>query len=186
MQDKTNLIWIDLEMTGLDVNNDHIVEIAAIVTNKDLQIIAEGPNLVIHQSDEILGSMNDWCKKYHAASGLIKDAQSSTITLATAEQEMYDFLKQYCAPGQGILCGNSIWNDKAFLQKHMPHLNTLFHYKMVDVSSVKELVARWYPKSPYVDFKKTDKHRAKIDIVESIQELKNYRTHFFIPESIIA
>lgn len=186
MRNRTNLIWIDLEMTGLEVTRDQILEIAAVVTDKDLQIIAEGPSLVIHYPDEVLESMNDWCKKQHELSGLTKEVQQSTITLEQAEHAVYDFLKIYCIAGQGIVCGNSVWQDKAFIHQHMPKLDSFFHYKIVDVSSIKELVIRWYPKSPYSDIKKTDMHRAMPDVYESIEILKNYRQHFFIPESVVA
>ena len=185
MKDRTNLIWLDLEMTGLDVTQDVILEIAVAVTDKNLEIIAEGPSLVIHQSNEILESMNDWCKKQHKISGLTQDVQNSTITLEQAEQEVLSFLNVYCIAGQGILCGNSIWQDKAFIHAYMPQLYKFFHYKIVDVSSVKELIIRWYPKSLNSDFKKADKHRAMADVIESIEALKHYRDHFFIPESVV-
>jgi oligoribonuclease len=179
MKNRTNLVWIDLEMTGLEVTQDKILEIAAVVTDKDLQIIAEGPSLVIHQSDEILESMNEWCKKQHALSGLTQEVRNSIISLEEAEQDVYNFVNTYCIAGQAILCGNSIWQDKAFIHQYMPKLDSFFHYKIVDVSSLKELVIRWYPKSPYSDIRKTDKHRAMIDVYESIAILKNYRQHFF-------
>lgn len=186
MRNKNNLIWIDLEMTGLEVSRDRILEIAAIVTDKDLEVIAEGPSLVIHESEEILGSMNEWCKKQHGLSGLTEDVRKSTITLQEAENAVYVFLQNYCVPGQAILCGNSVWQDKSFIHAYMPKLDSLFHYKIVDVSSIKELVIRWYPKSPYNEVKKMDKHRALVDIYESIGILRMYRNHFFIPESVVA
>jgi oligoribonuclease len=183
MKNRFNLVWIDLEMTGLNVAEDCILEIAAVITDKDLNLIAEGPSLVIHQSDEILESMNDWCKKQHALSGLTQDVKNSTISLEDAEKQVYDFVKTYCIPGQAILCGSSVWQDKSFINKYMPKLSSLFHYKIVDVSSIKELVIRWYPKSPFSDIKTEDKHRALPDTYESIEILKNYRTHFFISET---
>lgn len=181
MHDKNNLIWIDLEMTGLDVSKDKILEIAVVVTDKDLALVAEGPSLVIHYSQEILDAMNDWCKKQHGLSGLTEAVQKSTISLNEAESLVCDFLKNYCIKGQGILCGNSVWQDKSFIQRYMPKLDAFFHYKIVDVSSIKELAIRWYPASPYSDIKKQDKHRALADIYESIEVLKTYRKHFFVP-----
>lgn len=186
MRSKTNLIWVDLEMTGLDVTKDHILEIAVVVTNKDLEVIGEWPSLVIHQPDTVLDSMNEWCKKQHGLSGLTQEVKNSRITLDQAEETVCGFLTDYCAPGQGIVCGNSVWQDKAFIKASMPKLASFFHYKIVDVSSLKELMIRWYPKSPYSDIKKADKHRALADIHESVEILKIYRNHFFLSESIVA
>lgn len=180
MRDKNNLIWIDLEMTGLEVNHDQILEIAVVVTDKNLALLAEGPSVVIHQSQEVLDTMNEWSKKQHAISGLTEAVQKSVISLNDAESMICDFLKNYCVKGQGILCGNSVWQDKAFIQRYMPKLDAFFHYKIVDVSSIKELVIRWYPNSPYSDIKKQDKHRALPDVYESIEVLKTYRIHFFM------
>ncbi len=181
MKSEFNLLWIDLEMTGLDVRNDFILEIASIVTDAQLTILAEGPNLVIHQPDSVLESMNDWCKKQHNLSGLTDAVKASTTTLTDAQQETLTFIKQYFPPGTARLCGNSIWQDRLFLSEHMPTLTSFINYRLIDVSSIKEIIKRWYPESPYIDFPKTDTHRALIDIRESIEELKNYRTHFFIP-----
>ncbi len=181
MRDKNNLIWLDLEMTGLNVMLDVILEIAVVVTDKDLAVIAEGPSIVIHQPQEVLDSMNEWCKKQHTISGLTEAVQKSTISLSEAELAVCDFLKDYCIKGQGILCGNSIWQDKSFIQRYMPKLDAFFHYKIVDVSSIKELVIRWYPSSPFSDIKKQDKHRALPDVYESIEVLRTYRKHFFVP-----
>lgn len=185
MRDKNNLIWVDLEMTGLEVSRDRILEIAVVVTNKDLNVIAEGPSFVLHESDEMLESMNEWCKKHHAASGLVQEVRDSVVTVNEAQQAIYDFLNIYCIAGQGIMCGNSVWQDKAFIRAYMPKLDSFFHYKIVDVSSLKELVIRWYPKSTYSDVKKMDKHRALPDIYESIDILRMYRNHFFIPEDVV-
>jgi oligoribonuclease len=181
MLDKNNLIWIDLEMTGLVVSQDVILEIAVVVTDKDLAVIAEGPSIVIHHSQAVLDSMNDWCKKQHALSGLTQAVIESTISESHAETMVCDFLQNYCVKGQGILCGNSVWQDKAFIHRYMPKLDAFFHYKIVDVSSIKELVIRWYPKSPYSDIKKQDKHRALPDVYESIEVLRIYRKYFFVP-----
>ncbi len=176
-----NLVWIDLEMSGLDVANDVILEIATMVTDDQLQIVAQGPDLVIHQSDFVLEHMNSWCLKQHAKSGLTQAVKESTVTIAQAEHETLEFLKKFFEPGQAIVCGNSVWNDKIFLQKYMPELYAFFNYRIIDVSSIKELLRRWYPESPHVDFKKDENHRAAGDIIQSINELKQYRTHFFLP-----
>lgn len=180
MRDKNNLIWIDLEMTGLVLASDVILEIAIVVTDKDLSIIAEGPSLVIHRSNEVLDSMNDWCKRQHGLSGLTQAVKESTISEEQAESMVCEFLKDYCIKGQGILCGNSVWQDKAFIQRYMPKLDSFFHYKIVDVSSIKELVIRWYPNNPYNEVKKQEIHRALPDIYESIEVLKTYKDHFFV------
>lgn len=177
------LIWIDLEMSGLELPKDVILEIAVIVTNNQLRIVAEGPSLVIRQPNEILETMNEWCIKQHGLSGLTKAVKDSSITLEDAKQKLMDFLKPYISEGQGVLCGNSVWQDKAFIQHYMPELDNLLHYKIIDVSSIKEVILRWYPKNPLVEFKKQDTHRALTDIRESIEELKYYRNHFFIAQS---
>jgi len=180
---KDYLIWIDLEMSGLDLPKDVILEIAVIVTNNQLHILAEGPSLVIHQPDEILETMNEWCQKQHRLSGLTKEVQNSSTSLEQAEQRLLEFLEPYISQGQGVICGNSVWQDKAFIQAYMPKLDHLLHYKIIDVSSIKEVVLRWYPKNPLIEFKKKDTHRALGDIRESIEELKYYRKHFFISET---
>ena len=180
MQSLNNLVWIDLEMTGLDVNDDHILEAAAVITSQDLEIIAYGPHCIIHQSDSVLDAMNQWCIKQHSLSGLTQAVKDSKTTLDDAQQALYNFVQEYCIPGKAVMCGNSIWQDKAFIAKHMPKLNSLFHYKIIDVSSIKELIIRWYPENPYASFKKRETHRALEDILESINQLENYKTHFFM------
>ena len=176
---KDYLIWIDLEMTGLDLPRDVILEVALIITNNQLEIIAEGPSLAIHYPDEVLDEMNDWCKKQHGISGLTQAVKDSKTTLHDAQQQLVSFLKPYISQGQGVICGNSVWQDKAFIQAYMPELDALLHYKIIDVSSIKEVILRWYPKNPRVEFKKQDRHRALPDIRESIEELAYYRKHFF-------
>lgn len=173
------LVWIDLEMTGLDTSRHVILEIATIITDNDLNIIATGPHLVIHQSDQILEQMNDWCKKQHGISGLTQAVRESQTSLAQAEEETLAFLQTYCKKGTAILCGNSVYQDRIFLSVYMPKIISFLNYRLIDVSSVKELVRRWYPKDPLAEFKKQDTHRALTDIQESIGELKNYREHFF-------
>ena len=178
---KDYLIWIDLEMSGLELPQDVILEAAVIITNNQLDVLAEGPLLVIHYPDEVLDNMNDWCKKQHGLSGLTQAVKDSTITLEQAQARLIDFLKPYISLGQGVLCGNSVWQDKAFIRAHMPELDALLHYKIIDVSSIKEVILRWYPKDTRIEFKKQDTHRALPDIRESIEELAYYRKNFFIP-----
>lgn len=171
------LIWIDLEMTGLDPIQDKILEIATIVTDDDLNIIAEGPNLIIHQSNEVLANMNEWCKIQHKKSGLIDAVQASKICEEQAAHETLQFLKDHCDENSTPLCGNSVWQDKFFLQHHMPELSNFFHYRILDVSSIKLAINRWTKQ--YKIFKKSDSHRALDDIKESIGELKFYKENFF-------
>ena len=175
-----NLVWIDLEMTGLCPEKDHILEIASIVTDNQLNILAQGPSLVIHQPQQALLEMNDWVSKQHTRTGLVDAVQKSTITLEQAEQETLDFLGKYCQPGDSPLCGNSVWQDRAFIRLSMPRLNNFLHYRIIDVTSIKELVKRWYPNNPHAEFKKQDSHRALDDIKESVAELAHYRQHFFV------
>jgi oligoribonuclease len=177
---KSSLVWIDLEMTGLDPDRDTILEIATVVTNNDLEIIAEGPNIVIHHSDEVLTLMDEWNTTQHTSSGLVKAVQQSTINLEEAEQETLAFLQNYTKKRMSPLCGNSVWQDRLFIQHHMPHLDAFLHYRIIDVSSIKEVVRRWYSGNPYEKFIKPENHRAHEDILYSIAELKHYRTHFFI------
>jgi oligoribonuclease len=178
------LVWIDLEMTGLDPHKDVMLEIASIVTDSDLNIIAYGPDIVIHQSDEILQNMNPWCIKYHGLSGLTKAVQESTTTLQEAQQATLDFIKQYCPYNTARLCGNSVWQDRLFLSKYMPDIIAYINYRLIDVSSIKEIIRRWYPDNPATDFLKAESHRALNDIKESIAELNHYRKNFFIPREI--
>lgn len=178
----THLVWIDLEMTGLNAEHDFILEIATIITDSQLHIIAHGPDLVIWQPEQILNNMGDWSQKKHTQSGLIDLVRASTITLDQAAQQTVDFIRTYCNPHKAPLCGNSVWQDRIFLHKHMPSVLDFLHYRIIDVSSVKELVRRWYPDSQYANYKKKESHRALEDIVESIEELRCYREQFFIGE----
>ena len=174
----TNLIWIDLEMTGLDVDNDHIIEIATIVTDKDLNILAEGPVFAIHQSEEIIDSIDDWNTRTHFNSGLVERIRKSTVTVEQAEEETLRFLREHTMPRSSPMCGNSICQDRRFLYREMPELEQFFHYRNLDVSSVKELARRWYPELLNGLYKKNT-HLALDDIKESIEELRYYRQNFF-------
>lgn len=176
-QDKQNLIWIDLEMTGLDPEKERIIEIATIVTDKDLNILAEGPVLAIKQSDELLAKMSDWCVKTHTENGLIERVKNSKLTERAAELQTIDFLKRWVPKGASPICGNSVPQDKRFLYKYMPDLADYFHYRHLDVSTLKELANRWKPEI-LTQFRKRNTHLALDDIRESINELKFYREHF--------
>ncbi len=172
--DKENLIWIDLEMTGLDTLNDEIIEIATIITDKELNIIAKGPMLAVHQSDELMAGMDEWNQNQHGGSGLIKRVKESTHTEKMAEKETIEFLQEYVPEGASPMCGNSICQDRRFLARSMPALEAYFHYRNLDVSSFKEIAQRWKPEV-LKDFSKKGAHLAMDDILDSIEELKFYR-----------
>mgnify|MGYP000591916713 CR=1 FL=1 len=174
---KKNLIWIDLEMTGLDTNNDYIIEIATIVTDGDLNVVAEGPMIAIHQSDEILEAMDEWNTRQHGKSGLVDRIKATKVTEAEAEQQTLDFLKEHVPAGVSPMCGNSICQDRRFMARIMPELEAYFHYRNLDVSSLKELARRWSPKVEK-SFKKKSSHLAMDDVKDSIRELQHYREHF--------
>jgi oligoribonuclease len=176
-QDSQHLIWIDLEMTGLNPDTDRIIEIATIVTDKDLNILAQGPVIAVHQSDEALAAMDDWNQHHHGQSGLIERVKASTIDDAEAEQLTLEFVKQWLPERTSPICGNSIGQDRRFLVRYMPELEEFFHYRNLDVSTLKELAARWAPELKD-GFKKQTKHQALDDIIESIEELRYYREHF--------
>lgn len=173
-----HLIWIDLEMTGLDPEKHVILEIATIVTDDNLELVAEGPSLAINHPEDVLFAMDDWSRDHHQASGLTDRVKASPYDCEGAERETLEFLSRHCQSGQSPLCGNSIWQDRRFLAKHMPELHDFFHYRMIDVSSIKELVRRWYPSFP--PYEKQKAHLALMDIKESINELKYYRQSVFI------
>ena len=173
-QNPNNLIWIDLEMTGLDTQNDVIIEIATIVTDSELNTLAEGPVLAIHQTDEILNAMDDWNTKQHGGSGLTERVKNSTINEAEAERQTIEFLRQYVPANASPMCGNSICQDRRFLARCMPALENYFHYRNLDVSSLKELAKRWAPEV-FKGFSKESSHLALDDIRDSIAELKYYR-----------
>jgi oligoribonuclease len=179
---KKNLIWIDLEMTGLDTNNDYIIEIATIVTDGDLNVLAEGPMIAIHQSDETLEAMDEWNTRQHGGSGLTERVRNTRVTEAEAEQQTLEFLKQYVPAGVSPMCGNSICQDRRFMARIMPELEAYFHYRNLDVSSLKELARRWAPKVEK-SFKKKSSHLAMDDVKDSIRELQHYREHLIkLPE----
>lgn len=177
-QSAANLVWIDLEMTGLDPDRNTILEIAALITNSELDPVAEGPVLAIHQPAEVLEAMDEWNREHHAASGLTQRVLSSRLSMAEAERRLLDFVKGYCPARTSPLCGNSVWQDRRFLARHMPAFEGYLHYRNIDVSTVKELVRRWYPDGPKAPEKKHS-HLAVDDIRESIEELRFYRRHYF-------
>ncbi|ALV75744.1 TPA: oligoribonuclease [Pseudomonas aeruginosa] len=177
MQNPQNLIWIDLEMTGLDPDRDVIIEMATIVTDSDLNTLAEGPVIAIHQPEEILAGMDEWNTRQHGQSGLTQRVRESTVSMAEAEAQTLAFLEQWVPKRGSPICGNSICQDRRFLYRHMPRLEGYFHYRNLDVSTLKELAARWAPQVRE-SFKKGNTHLALDDIRESIAELRHYRDHF--------
>lgn len=176
MQNKDNLIWIDLEMTGLDTQNDRIIEIATIVTDAQLNVLAEGPVLAIHQSDAVLAGMDEWNTNQHGKSGLTQRVRDSRVSEAEAEAQTLEFLRKWVPERASPMCGNSICQDRRFLYRCMPELEAYFHYRNLDVSSLKELAQRWAP-DVAKGYKKGDAHLAMEDIRDSIAELRYYREH---------
>jgi oligoribonuclease len=176
-QDATYLIWLDLEMTGLNPDADVILEIATVITDSQLNVLAEGPVIAVHQSDAVLAAMDDWNQQHHGQSGLIERVKASALDAAAAEQQTLAFLQQWLPEKTSPMCGNSIGQDRRFLWRYMPTLEAFFHYRNIDVSTVKELAARWAPQLKD-GFVKQGQHQALADIHESIGELHYYRTHF--------
>jgi oligoribonuclease len=172
-----NLVWVDMEMTGLNPETDRIIEVAVVVTDPNLNILAEGPVFAIHQPDEILDGMDAWNKGTHGRSGLIDRVKASTVSEADAETALIDFLKHFVPAGKSPMCGNTICQDRRFMARGMSRLETFFHYRNLDVSTLKELCRRWKPEL-ISGFKKHQKHTALADIIESIEELRYYREHF--------
>jgi len=176
-QDQNNLIWIDMEMTGLSPENDRIIEVAIVITDSNLETVAEAPTLVLHQSDAILDGMDNWNKSTHGRSGLIEKVKASTLDERAVELRMLDFLKLHVPKSASPMCGNSVCQDRRFMAKGMPDLEAYFHYRNLDVSTLKELCKRWRPELAK-GLVKHGKHEALADIYESIEELKYYREHF--------
>lgn len=178
---KDNMVWIDLEMTGLDPERDVIIEVAVLITDADLNVIADGPELAIRRSDDELSVMNKWNRNTHHGSGLIKRVKASDVTIEQAEAEVLEFVQQWTVEGKSPLCGNSVHQDKRFLYHEMPRLVDWLNYRIIDVSTVKELSTRWYP--DLEKFAKQERHRAMDDIRESIDELRWYRRQIFKPSA---
>jgi oligoribonuclease len=179
-QHPDNLGWIDLEMTGLSPDTDRIIEIATIVTDRDLNVLAEGPVLAVHQAQAALDGMDDWNRRTHGASGLIQRVRASTIDEAEAGRRTVEFLSEWLAPGTSPMCGNSICQDRRFLARWMPALERHFHYRNLDVSTLKELARRWAP-AVLAGFTKSNTHQALDDVRDSIRELRHYRATLFVP-----
>lgn len=177
IQDSDNLIWIDLEMTGLDTDNDYIIEIATIVTDSNLEILEEGPVLAIHQRDDVLNMMDEWNRTQHRKSGLIERVRASTLKETEVEEATLEFISKYVPQGKSPMCGNSICQDRRFLHRHMSQLERYFHYRNLDVSTIKELARRWAP-VVYNGVEKESTHLALDDIRDSINELRYYREFF--------
>ena len=175
------LVWMDLEMTGLDPEKDTIIEIATIITDGDLNVVAEGPEIAIHQPAERFAQMDDWNKEQHTKSGLWQKVLASKVSLAEAEAQTLAFIKRFVGPRESPLCGNSIWQDRRFIARYMPLVDAHLHYRLIDVSTVKELTRRWYGDEVKYT-KEKGLHRALDDIRESVDELKFYRQHIFIPK----
>ena len=175
------MVWIDLEMTGLDLEHESIIEIATVITDSELNILATGPNLAIKVSQELLDGMDEWNTRHHYGSGLVQRIHDDGVELLEAEEATVKFLNEWIEPGTAPLCGNSVWNDRQFLAKEMPKVLQLLHYRMVDVSTIKELARRWYPNAPF--YAKKGAHLALDDILESIGELKHFRKELFIRQS---
>jgi oligoribonuclease len=181
------LVWLDMEMTGLDPERERIIEVATIITDGQLAVLGTGPELVIHQDDEVLAAMDDWNKKHHGGSGLVDRVKASTISDADAEAQTIEFINKHCgAKERPVLAGNSIHQDRRFIHRYMPALDKRLHYRMVDVSTIKELARRWYPQLVSKIPQKKETHRALDDIRESIDELRFYKQHLFQPATPVA
>ena len=175
--DESRLIWIDMEMTGLDPDSDKIIEVAMVITDANLETLAEAPVMVVHQADAVLDAMDSWNKGTHGRSGLTEKVRASTLTEVEAEQQLLDYLKRYVPKQKSPMCGNSICQDRRFMARGMPRLEAFFHYRNLDVTTLKELCRRWRPELAK-GFVKHQRHEALADIYESIEELKYYREHF--------
>lgn len=175
-----DLLWIDLEMTGLNPLRDVVLEVAVAATDLQLEFVQTGIDLVIQQPQNVLAEMDPWCLKQHTKSGLLEAVQSSNISLQDAENLLIEFIDEYCSKTRLLFAGNSVHQDRAFLKRYFPRVEEKGHYRLIDVSTVKELVRAWYPQDPHVEFVKNKSHRALDDIYESINELRHYRTYFFV------
>jgi oligoribonuclease len=176
-QNDTHLVWVDMEMSGLDPDKDVVLEVALVVTDKDLNLVEEGPVLVLHQSDTVLDGMDSWNKGTHGKSGLIDKVKASALSETDVEAQLIEFMKRHVGERKSPMCGNSICQDRRFMARHLPKLEAWFHYRNLDVSTLKELAARWRP-ALKDGFKKANSHTALADIQESIEELRYYREHF--------
>jgi len=176
-QDPNALVWMDLEMTGLNPHTDYIIEIATVITDSELNVVAQGPVLAVHQRDDVLAAMDDWNTRTHGASGLVDRVRSSVLTESDVEKQTLAFIQRHVPKNKSPLCGNSICQDRRFLARLMPELESWLHYRNLDVSSLKELVKRWRP-GLYAGFEKKNTHKALDDIMESVAELRYYREHF--------
>lgn len=174
------LVWLDLEMTGLDPKTCAILEIGAVVTDNELETVEEGPSIAIHHTDKVLNGMEAWSRYHHRKSGLTQACRESKVPLKKAEQAVLQFVQKHCKKKTAPLCGNTIWQDRRFLVKYMPQLEQYLHYRTIDVSSVKELVGRWYPGDHAMPREKDQTHRVTDDIRESIEELRHYRKKVFV------
>ncbi|HJW52023.1 MAG TPA: oligoribonuclease [Burkholderiaceae bacterium] len=174
---ENNLVWVDMEMSGLNPDSDRVLEIAIVITDSELEVVAEGPVLVLHQSDAVLGGMDNWNTSTHGRSGLTAKVRESTMDESMASDLLLAFMQQHVPPGKSPMCGNSICQDRRFMARWMPRLEACFHYRNLDVSTLKELARRWNP-AVYRSFEKKSRHEALADIYESIDELKHYRTHW--------
>lgn len=180
--DDSRLVWVDMEMTGLSPDVDRIIEIAVVVTDANLEVLAEGPVFAIHQPDDVLDAMDTWNTATHARSGLTARVRASRVSEAHAQAQLLDFLSDWLGPGKSPMCGNSICQDRRFMARHMPELEAWFHYRNLDVSTIKELCKRWAP-GVAKSFAKRSAHTALADIIESIDELRHYRAHFLRPDA---
>jgi oligoribonuclease len=180
LKNDTHLAWVDMEMTGLNPDTDKVIEIAIVITDSELEVIAEGPVIAIHQSDEVLAGMDEWNTRTHGRSGLTERVRQSSVNEDLAQKQLVAWLSEYIGPNKTPMCGNSICQDRRFMAKHMPELEAYFHYRNLDVSSFKEVARRWNPAMAKGFVKKT-KHTALSDIMESIEELRYYRQHFIVP-----
>lgn len=180
--DRLRWVWLDLEMTGLNVDRDFILEISTLITDGNLNLIARGPTIVIYQDETTLKLMDAWCWEQHTKSKLVDEVRVSPYSTLQAEQETLNFLKMYCKERQAILCGSSIWQDRVFLMRHMPSIHNFLHYRMIDVSSIKAVARAWYPTNPLFTLPKRETHRAQADVDDSIMQLQQLREHFWIPQ----